>query len=153
MPDNPHWYTLRKTWDDDRSDVMRRKRLFLGVAAWACVGLAAVWFVWLRTPTPGITSANLRRIEMGMTQQQVEDILGGPPMHRVEYPVIGVGGRPSRARPQEGHLDRWCGDELSIDVLFDGQGRVLRRNGSVLEPPREPTVFDRLREQIRDWLW
>jgi hypothetical protein len=58
---------------------MSKKRLLLCSAALgACAGLAilvpALW-----PEPPGVTYANFNRVEIGMSQAEVEAILGGPP--------------------------------------------------------------------------
>jgi hypothetical protein len=45
------------------------------LAACVCLTLAVLA---LLPPRPGVTSANFERIEDGMTQEEVEKILGGP---------------------------------------------------------------------------
>jgi hypothetical protein len=42
---------------------------------------------WLLSPFPGISEANCDRIRPGMTLQQVEAILGGPPTYRYSFIV------------------------------------------------------------------
>ncbi len=48
--------------------------LSLGVA----VALACLVFLALQPPRPGVNHRNLKRIQRGMTEPQVEQILGGP---------------------------------------------------------------------------
>lgn len=52
------------------------KRCLLLVAALTVVVLGATWYLW---PEPPIGPASYRRIELGMTQAEVEAVIGLPP--------------------------------------------------------------------------
>lgn len=106
--------TFRSTSPPPRAtiDPMSRKRLivFLSLATVAIVGLAAVW------PRTAITRENAARIKVGMTRQEVETILGGPPREEGgHYPVFMVSGPPR---------EEWATPAIVIFVFFDGDGTV-----------------------------
>jgi hypothetical protein len=56
---------------------MRRRRLLL-VGLGAVVLPACGLFVWVMSPTPGVSRENFLRIRKGMTLSEVEAILGEP---------------------------------------------------------------------------
>ena len=59
---------------------MRRRRLLLGSGALALLGLAGMLVVTqLLRAGPAITPASYERIREGMTEAEVEAVLGGPP--------------------------------------------------------------------------
>jgi hypothetical protein len=66
-----------------------RRRLCLGAAG---VAAAVAVTAWALEPRPGVTEANTRRIREGMTPDQVEGILGGPPTRRIDFPGRGPDG-------------------------------------------------------------
>jgi hypothetical protein len=58
---------------------------------------------------PGVTEANVRRIQPGMTEPEVKAILGEPP-----WAISGDWGR----------LQRWIGSGLVVHVRFTREGVV-----------------------------
>ena len=74
---------------------------------------------------PGVRWANVRRIEVGMTQAEVEVITGRPPQTRW------CGSEPitdnSPPRYQMGLM--WSDTECDILVYLDRNGRVIGREG------------------------
>jgi hypothetical protein len=81
---------------------MRRRTLALVLvtANLLCGG----WFVWSElTPwSPGIDQASFERIRDGMSQQEVEAILGRPPEDRSHPEMHVVHGPPYYVIPREG---------------------------------------------------
>ena len=74
---------------------MCKKWCFIAGALFAlAVGMAIV-VPALWPPTPGVTYANYSRLEMGMTREQVEALLGVPSL------TSGVGGQWLQVRPPE----------------------------------------------------
>lgn len=93
---------------------MRKRLPWLAVAV--VVAGAAGYLAWSHsrpaafTPTPsGVTRANFERIEVGMTEAEVERILGGPPGVYTNRPDI---------QAQSGISFRrfWYGDEGNIVI-------------------------------------
>ena len=58
--------------------MLKNKRTLM-VAAVAVVGCAGLVVLTILPSLPGIGRANFARIEIGMTQPEVEELLGGPP--------------------------------------------------------------------------
>ena len=87
-------------------------------------GVLIVFFVLLFIPVVRVTPENVARIKHGMTREQVEAILGGPP----EW-YDGVGGieffgppyPPDKGRPGF----EWTAIDGCVYVVFDGKGRVF----------------------------
>ena len=55
---------------------MRRRRLLLGAGALAVLGLGCSLALWLTAPREPVCPATFRRIDVGMTEAQVERIIG-----------------------------------------------------------------------------
>lgn len=99
-----------------------RKRIwavFLVLFVVGCLGLVL-------TPRVDLSNANRDRIEVGMTETEVEAILGGPPgdYSTRDLFVMGVetdGGSLSMTRDR---IEHWCADEGFLSVGFDSNGRL-----------------------------
>ena len=102
---------------------MTKKRwiVLAGILA-ACVWLALAVLALL-PPRPGITPANIQRIEEGMTLAEVEEILGGPGVER--WPRFDT------------HVVTWNHphDETWVTVWLDQANRVT------LSAPIPPETF------------
>jgi hypothetical protein len=113
---------------------MRRRRLLLGAGVLALLGLVAVSaLIRLQPFWPEVSRANYDRIQTGMTLDQVEFLLGGPPG---DYGAWGRSGH--YVAPRVAQLDdkgqitgwayRWAGRPQVLTVYFDGgAGRVVRK--------------------------
>jgi hypothetical protein len=64
-------------------------------------------FLWLTTPTPGVSLANFHRLRFGMSPRDVEALLGEP--CRV-------------AEHREGSIRLWRGEEIEIRLVFEADG-------------------------------
>ena len=100
----------------------RRKRLLLamgGVAVVAIFSPYAFWHpVWLNHDGFG-------QIRAGMTQPEVEHLMGGPP--GMYYPAHGGGGDMTCEGvivPNAVVEANWCDDKRRYEVYFDDGGRV-----------------------------
>src|SRR5262245_62049938 len=98
---------------------MRKCRLlWLAGAAVLSLIVCAILLSAHRTG-PGVTRENFNRIQVGMTEAEVEEILGGPSGFYTNRPVV---------VPMEGTMFRrwWIGDEgvLTIELTFDEPRRV-----------------------------
>ena len=111
--------------------------LGLGLALVALVALALAVTDWALSMRPGVTEANFKRIQPGMTMQQVETLLGGPGERGTGggmnggLSVLPLGGRRGGRRclvpPRQGRKPRFR------------DGGKLQPNGSStppLSPPR-----------------
>jgi hypothetical protein len=99
------------------------RKLLIGLLAVGLVLFGAVFALLRPRPCP-VNRAAYERIEEGMTLADVEAILGGPPgdyqtRPSVHYPHIGA----LEVCPEES----WEGDELPVQVYFDG-GVVCRKS-------------------------
>jgi hypothetical protein len=84
---------------------MRGRRLVLGAGALALLlGAAGVVLAWFATPTPGVTLENYQRLRHGMTEREVQDVLGGP-----GEPISFFKG-----------VKGWEGQEVDVFVVFAG---------------------------------
>src|SRR5438874_7970559 len=99
--------------------ILRKRRLFWATTA-ALLGLGVSLIVL--TPQhrrSGITQENFERIKEGMTEEEVEEILGGPPGTYTDRPIIVF---------ESGVMFRrwWVGEEgiVTIEVTFDEPQRV-----------------------------
>jgi hypothetical protein len=130
-------------------NLVMKKRVLLLVAV--AVGLLLAWF-WLPpffapnveemaknppVPTPGITRANFERIEVGMTEHEVQQILGGPEGYYTDRPVLMPLGGGTAWR-------WWVGDESIIAVAFATEGMIWMDG----RPIKEGTVFEKKYEPL-----
>jgi hypothetical protein len=115
-----------------------------GLALLLCLAvltLVAIWTYPARKP-PGVTPENFRRLHQGMTEKQVEAILGSPGMGWVFNLSYGR---------------EYAGDGCDVRIEFGAmndndekvtaqQGWMTTTDGSVLELAEKPiSLFDRLR--------
>lgn len=154
--------------------MQKRRLLFLDLAVLALVGGWGVWFFTVAVIEP-IQPAAYERIRLGMTQPEVEAIIGLPPGYYSKVPGLEVTVRESdrwsaqtpfpargpiraatwRLRGRAtGMADRiiqtsWWGDTYAIQVHFDRTGRADARYLLDVTPEEStPTVFQRLRQSL-----
>ena len=99
---------------------MSRKRVRWLVALLLILGIALVlfWWFYLRPPF-GITQRSFAKIQVGMSLEEVEAIIGRPPSRVDEYPG------PTRGTTVS--LLHWFGSETTIKVILDETGVVLTK--------------------------
>jgi hypothetical protein len=102
--------------------------LLFGFLLACTVGVALIALAWL--PRPGINKQNFDRIEVGMTQAEVEAIFGGPPTWK---PV--------------GNRAEWANDGAydCATIDFDEDGRVMRTAWQDLD---ERTPFEKFLDRL-----
>jgi hypothetical protein len=88
---------------------------------------------------PVASKADCDRISIGMTRDQVEDVLGGPPGdYRTRDPIT----------PDVGlyyvFWDKWKGDRGMILVEFDSDNRVIDKNHFDFWLQRQRSWIDRI---------
>src|SRR3954454_18377485 len=86
-----------------REGAMRKRRLLLAACFLALAGLwlGVVW--WIRSTT-AITLKNAERLRVGMTQAEVEAILGGPARNEASGPILATN---SQGYEDLIRFDRW----------------------------------------------
>jgi hypothetical protein len=102
------------------------------------VWIGAAWYDFLRT---GVTGHNYRRLAVGMTFQQVEELLGRK--FQVQVCDKGMDGIPLRPEEVE-TTTRWRSDELTISVVFDKKG-CIESFGAAFHRPGGRELIDRIR--------
>jgi hypothetical protein len=75
----------------------------------------------LKTWSTASELAPAQKIEVGMTQEQIRDILGGPPRNESACPLEPV------QYSSKFRLDEWRGPDIVISVWFDAQGRKCHK--------------------------
>jgi outer membrane protein assembly factor BamE (lipoprotein component of BamABCDE complex) len=135
---------------------MKRKLKWLAIVlAVLLLGFGTVLFLW---PRDRITPELWEKIEIGMTENQVEEILGGPGMSWKQFKEPHFFYRMVLSEPKGYRvqvrgmqmLDEckyWPSERRCLQIGFDGTGEV---DGKVLweSGQRQPSFIDRL----RDWL-
>src|SRR5262245_55865060 len=97
-----------------------RKRLIVGIAIALAVGLLASALLLLTLPAERVTHATVDRIQIGMTEAEVEAILGGPASPRQTVSVnLDIPGQPVRAQKN------WPGYDGVAVVAFSPEGTVV----------------------------
>jgi hypothetical protein len=118
----------------------RRPRWRPVVACAVLLALVALLLpVFQGTPSPGIR-AGFDQIQNGLTEQQVEELLGGPRgvhdktrRYSNVTSAVGTGSGGS-------HLSWWYFPDCTIEVDFDDDHRV---NGKRIELPPPQSLFER----------
>ena len=94
---------------------MTRRRLLI-LSALLLLPLVGFGIYFLTPPKPGVTRENFRRLHKGMTQEEVESILGGK--GRIDGLMI---------RPYLGergtHVEDWR-NQIYISITFDGSEAI-----------------------------
>jgi hypothetical protein len=122
-----------------------RRRLLL-TALLTVLVVAAVLAAMVRPRPSAITRDNEARIHEGMTRDELETILGGPPRDEStgpsDYDPNGLTHVPGRPPPPiVTTISEWISDEVMIRVAFDAGGRAewistcpLRRTYPGIQP-------------------
>jgi hypothetical protein len=112
---------------------MKRKWALLAVLV--VIAVASLCAHWIMRSQPGITWTNYERIELGMSLEEVETILG---RSYVYQPI----GDPTR---DGGPGFWWQGDDLSIIIAVDNDHRVT---GTYYEKLSSPSFLSKLRRWL-----
>jgi hypothetical protein len=125
---------------------MRRRAYWIAGVVIALAGLMALCAYLGRPypPGPGVTWANVERIEVGMTQSEVEAVVGRSPhtWSRGSMPITDT------SPPRYHKVLLWSDMECDILVYLDRDGRVIGREGVGSVGTRPPTWHDRLRKRV-----
>jgi hypothetical protein len=117
----------------------RRKRVLLWVGLLvALLGAGLVGVRWWTRPTHHITMDNLEKIQGGLTEQQVETILGAPAGDYSNGRTRTWGG----VNYPGGVNKKWIADDCAIEVAFAPNGRV---GGVSITDARPESWIDKLR--------
>jgi hypothetical protein len=112
---------------------LRRRRVL--VLAGILLALVAV-AVWLCSPKKGdFDVAQFDQIRVGMTQPEVEDILGCPAGNYRR--AAKVGSRVDSPSPEGMRVKTWMNDRIRIDLGFDSDGRVISKRCSPVSSQSE----------------
>lgn len=123
------------------------QRYWLIAIAIALAGSAAALCTYLSRPDPpgpGVTWANVERIDVGMTQPEVEAVVGRPPQASSRGPMPISNNSP----PGYHVVLLWSDMECDILVYLDLDGRVISREGVGSGGSGPPTWYDRLRKRV-----
>jgi hypothetical protein len=132
-----------------------RKRLLMIPGCVASVLFAGFVTLWLTAPKHRITKENFDAIRKGMTEEEVEAILGARagaysslcqtgayPIGRCGDPVLGIDLRKSRGGRE------WVTEEFSGYVLFDESGRVATMYSGYGNRNENRTFLDKFRRWL-----
>ena len=122
---------------------MKRLLLRFGFAL-LVVAVAFGLFLWFFGPEERITRANCNRIRPGMSEAQVEELLGRPgvPSARSD----GLTRKSGEEAPAGAKQTSWRGVDSMIVVLFDKENRVIEANCSTFHVGE--TFWQRIRRRL-----
>ena len=120
---------------------MARRRILIGVGAVTALALVALVIVVLTRPQPVIDQATADRIQEGMTEMEVDAIVGGRQgnynpgnfitgQEDAEFPMTFVGAAKRK---------KWTGGQGVILVFFDGAGKVVGKVFFRIDWQRSPS--------------
>jgi len=134
------------------------KRRLLWLAYAACVLLAVFWGVRLLTPRHRINQESFEKIQVGMTLEEVAEIVGAPPGAYATGPFLLCRSSWKNCPEISGSLggdQEWIGDEVALAVWLDSQKRVTQVQFGDVVPIgiRQETFFDKARAWLglRPW--
>jgi hypothetical protein len=117
---------------------MAHWKKWLALIGLAAVGLGVILVVLRPVPGPGVTWRNYSAIMYGTTEQEVEALLGGPPVDKIPYCDGVKDGSPAVA------VARWPGENLTVEVYFSADGRVVQAIGHRVTSFSLDELFTRL---------
>jgi len=119
----------------------KSRALLLMLALVVCLAAGFVVFLWVTAPGHHITFENLQQIQAGMTEQEVETILGAPAGDYSNGRTRMWGG----VSISKGVNKKWIADDCAIEVAFAPNGRV---GGLCITDARPETWIDKLRRWL-----
>jgi hypothetical protein len=135
---------------------MTKRRLFW-LAYAACLGVAVLWGVRLFTPRHRINRENIDKIQVGMSLEDVESLLGAPPgdYTRGNFLLL-TQDHPRNIYWAASPLDltwgdaRWIGDDAAVAVWLDPQKGVTKTQfAEVICLDAEQGILDKIRSWLR----
>jgi hypothetical protein len=124
----------------------------LGLAVFLLFGLISlVFLVPMPVPKPlvRVNQAQFQRIAEGMTEAEVEDLLGGPPGdYTWGRTYVICDSMASYAMFDGEEVEEWRSDDAIIRVYFGPEGTMVRKKSEdfLWMPP--PTIAER----VKDWV-
>lgn len=103
-----------------------KRRLLYATVALAAVLVGAYALLWLTAPPERIDRATFERLRVGMTEGEVEELIGAPPGDYTRDPPEPEPPRVLNDEPRL-TLSRWAGPDGRIVVFFDHQGRIQEK--------------------------
>jgi hypothetical protein len=114
--------------------------------------IIALW-VYLSPDGSGFGDVQYDHIRVGMTQQEVEDLLGSPPgdYSPSDYAPWDLG--EPHYTSTDGNVGIWMNDRILIEVIFDADGRVVRKQAFTMyrhedESFRMPRFIRKLLQKV-----
>jgi hypothetical protein len=127
---------------------MRRKRVIVGLAVLALVAAAAM-LAWPRDPRP--CRATFEQVRAGMTLEEVEAIVGGPPGVYTDRPVpitfLSVGFIAGSSYTEVHRIHQWAADDGTLEVFIGRDGRAALVSVDDPLPDTRPFI-QRLRSRL-----
>jgi len=130
-------------WFMERNAMRMKWRWIVAGTIAPIAGIVALcaWLSRPLPPGPGVTFANVERIEIGMPLHEVETILGGPTHATASGPQ-----QITDNSPQDHHVVLlWSDMECDILVYLDRDGRVIARE---IGGGKKPNWYDRMRKRV-----
>src|SRR5262245_51350584 len=117
---------------------MQRRSVQL-LASLVAIAVLLCWALWLLSPVDRVNRESFARISLGMTEAEVEEVLGRPNANGAADAIIMFEGVPESfadpvAFPAE-RLRQWASREHAILVEFDERGQVTGRYFGHVNPP------------------
>lgn len=104
----------------------RRRTVLIGLAGVALLALALPYIVW---HPRRLNHDGFAKIENGMTQQEVEHLLGGPPgIYYPSYPGAGWGMTGEGYQVRDAAEFLWWDDKKRYEVWFNDRGKVVGKH-------------------------
>jgi hypothetical protein len=107
---------------------MRRNRWILLGGSLAMLSIAILIHFALWSARPGVTGPNFARLEMGMTQSEAEEILGGPPSYTAPNGREWIGLMFLRGKVGCSTREVWGGNDATVMIYFDAQGQLVEKD-------------------------
>jgi hypothetical protein len=115
-----------------------RKRLALGLGVLAVLLWGTFVLLLLLAPSDSVNRRTIARIRLGMTEEQVEEVLGRP------ADSAGAMNPEELGQLTKGVAKQWLGPARTVRVGFDASGWAFR----IEEGKPAADFFERLRDAI-----
>ena len=123
-----------------------RRRTIAWIAGSLLLAGVILSFVWLRA-SQRLNVENFSQIQQGMTQAEVEKLLGGPPGNYGRYSEKSGFMTLEGYFAPAGSVEKvWCNDKHRFEVYFDQDGQVVGQHKRAgYEQGSAPSWLERLR--------